>query len=95
MPRVSPALIDRLIAAFNPVEGRTIVVPTWRGQRGNPVLWGSAYFEEMRAVEGDMGARELLGRHAGAVVEVDAGDDAALIDVDTPDALAALAGDAA
>ena len=35
-------LIDRLIAAFDPVEaGRGIVVPTWRGKRGNPVLWSS------------------------------------------------------
>ena len=91
MPRVSAALIDRLIAAFDPVEGRSIVVPTWHGKRGNPVLWGRAFFAEMQAVAGDVGARHLIGEHAGAVVEVEADSDGALIDIDTPEAFAAFA----
>lgn len=91
MPRVNAALIDRLVAAFAPVEGRGIVAPTWRGRRGNPVLWGRAFFAEMQELTGDVGARELLARHADQVAEVDAGDDAALVDIDTPEALAAFA----
>ena len=91
MPRVTAALIDRLLAAFDPLEGRSIVVPTWRGKRGNPVLWARAYFAEMAAVAGDVGARHLIGAHAEAVVEVEADSDATLVDVDTPAALAALA----
>ena len=39
MPLVAGRHIDRLIAAFNPLEGRAIIVPTRRGKRGNPVLW--------------------------------------------------------
>jgi molybdenum cofactor cytidylyltransferase len=92
MPRVSAGLIDRLVAAFDPVEGRGIVVPTWRGKRGNPVLWARTFFAEMQTVAGDVGARHLIGLHAGAVVEVEAESDAALIDIDTPEALAAYAG---
>ena len=91
MPRVSAALIDRLIAAFDPVEGRSIVVPTWHGKRGNPVLWSRAFFAEMQTVAGDVGARHLIGEHAGAVVEVEAESDGTLIDIDTPEALAAYA----
>lgn len=91
MPRVSATLIDRLIAAYSPIEGRGIVVPIWHGKRGNPVLWGRSFFHEMHEVAGDVGARHLIGRHADAVAEVDAGDDAALIDIDTPESLAALA----
>ncbi|MFQ5936356.1 MAG: NTP transferase domain-containing protein, partial [Acidiferrobacterales bacterium] len=37
MPQVSAAHIDPLIAAFEPTQGREICVPTFRGQRGNPV----------------------------------------------------------
>ncbi|MEK0082780.1 NTP transferase domain-containing protein [Benzoatithermus flavus] len=92
MPRVSAGLIDRLIGAFNPIERRAIVVPTRHGKRGNPVLWGRAYFPEMQAVAGDVGARHLIGRHADAVAEVETEDDAALLDIDTPEALAAFAG---
>lgn len=91
MPRVSTSLLDRLIAAFAPVEGRAIVVPTWRGQRGNPVLWGSAFFDAMRELGGDVGARRLIARNPDSVVEIDAGDDGALVDIDTPEALAAFA----
>ena len=66
-------------------------MPTWHGKRGNPVLWARAFFAEMQAVAGDVGARHLIGEHAGAVVEVEAESDGTLIDIDTPEALAAYA----
>jgi molybdenum cofactor cytidylyltransferase len=90
MPRVTAALIDRLVGAFEPAAGRRIVVPTWRGERGNPVLWSRDLFDAMAAVTGDVGARHLIRAHPDAVVEVEADDDAALIDIDTPEALAAF-----
>src|SRR6202012_3128502 len=40
MPLVTPNEIGQLVNAFNPVEGRSIIVPTRRGKRGNPTLWG-------------------------------------------------------
>ena len=92
MPRVGAAYIDRLIDAFNPVEGRAICVPTHKSKRGNPVLWAARFFPEMRALEGDKGARQLLAEHAEQVCEVEM-DDAILLDVDTPEALAALRAD--
>ena len=91
MPRIDARMLDRLIAAFAPVEGRGIVVPTWRGKRGNPVIWARGYFADMQAVAGDVGARHLIGEHAAAVVEVEMDSDAALIDIDTPDAFASFA----
>lgn len=44
MPGVSAALIDRLIAAFDPGESRAICVATRHGKRGNPVLWARRFF---------------------------------------------------
>ena len=92
MPRVSPQVIDRLIAAFNPTEGRAICVPTWQGKRGNPVLFARRFFAEMQDIAGDTGARALIGEHAETVCEVAMDDDAVLLDIDTPEALAALGG---
>jgi len=91
MPRVSPAEIDRLIAAFNPLEGRGIVVPTRNGKRGNPVLWSKRFFAEMQQVAGDVGARHLIGAYPEMVAEVEMADDGVLTDIDTPQALAKLA----
>lgn len=87
MPLVSADLLDRLIAAYNPTEGRAIAVPTRDGKRGNPVLWDRRFFAEMGAVAGDVGARHMIGEYAELVAEVETEDEAVLIDIDTPDAL--------
>ena len=90
MPRVTSALIDALIDAFEPAKGAAICVPTHRGKRGNPVLWARRFFAEIATVTGDTGARHLIGEHADAVREVSCDDDAVLVDVDTPEALDAI-----
>jgi molybdenum cofactor cytidylyltransferase len=87
MPQVDAALIDRLIAAFDPAKGALAVIPVLDGKRGNPVLWSRRFFPELMAVEGDVGARGLIGRYNEAVVEVPVIGRAALVDVDTPEAL--------
>ena len=88
-PDVTTAHIERLIEAFAPDEGRDICVPTFNGKRGNPVLWARHYIEEMATLSGDVGARRLIGEHADAVVEVPMPDGGVLLDLDTPEALAA------
>src|SRR5258708_2571372 len=62
MPQVDAGLIDRLIAAFAPEQGALAVVPTIDGQRGNPVLWSRRFFPDLMALEGDTGARHLIGK---------------------------------
>jgi molybdenum cofactor cytidylyltransferase len=89
MPDVTPSLIDKLIAAFDPGEGQAICVATRHGKRGNPVLWARRFFPEMMAIEGDTGARHLIGQYGELVCEVEAADDGPLIDIDTPAALEA------
>jgi molybdenum cofactor cytidylyltransferase len=90
MPLVAGRDLDRLIAAFNPLEGRAIVVPTRRGKRGNPVLWAKRFIPEMSELAGDVGAKHLIGEHADLVCEIEMDTDSVLVDIDTPDALAAL-----
>jgi molybdenum cofactor cytidylyltransferase len=89
MPAVTPQQIDRLIAAFNPIEQRAICVPTFQGKRGNPILWARRFVPEMRKLAGDVGARHLIGENAETVCEVEMGDAAVLTDLDTPEALRA------
>jgi molybdenum cofactor cytidylyltransferase len=90
MPAVDSLLLDRLIAAFDPAEDRTIVVPVHSGRRGNPVLWGRRFFDEIKGLSGDQGARALFAPYAGLICEVEAGSDAPLADIDTEEALAAF-----
>jgi molybdenum cofactor cytidylyltransferase len=90
MPQVDAALIDRLIGAFDPDKGALVVVPTIDGKRGNPVVWSRRFFCDLMAVEGDIGARYLIGRYPEAVAELPLTGAAALTDVDTPEALQAV-----
>jgi molybdenum cofactor cytidylyltransferase len=90
MPQVDAGLIDRLIAAFDPTKGALAVMPTIDGERGNPVLWSRRFFRDLMAIEGDIGARHLIGRYGEAVVEVPVTGRGALTDVDTPEALRAV-----
>jgi molybdenum cofactor cytidylyltransferase len=90
MPQVDAALIDRLIGAFDPDRGALVVVPTFEGKRGNPVLWSRRFFPDLMAIEGDVGARHLIGRYGEAVVEVAVAGKGAFTDIDTPEALSGV-----
>jgi molybdenum cofactor cytidylyltransferase len=89
MPAISPSLIDRMIAAFDPAEGHAICVATRDGKRGNPVLWAKGFFPDIMAIQGDVGAKHVMTANDEMVCEVEADDDGPLIDIDTPEALAA------
>ena len=87
MPLVAAAMMDRIIAAFDPEAGRAIVQPTFRGKQGNPMLWARTLVPAMMAVTGDVGARHLAAQHAALVFDVEMPDDAVLRDFDTTEAL--------
>lgn len=87
MPLIDTRLIDRLIEAFAPDRGGLISVPVSGGRRGNPVLWSRRFFSELMTLDGDIGARHLIERHADAVVEVPVEGNGAFLDIDTPQAL--------
>ena len=88
MPLVTGRVIERLIDAYDPDEGRLIVLPTHRGKQGNPILWDRRFFPEILALSGNVGARFLLERHVEAIAEVEIDADAVLRDFDTVESLA-------
>ena len=87
MPLIASSHVEKLVAAFDPAEGREICVPVFEGKRGNPVLFARRFFEEVAAVRGDVGARHLIGEYEEYVCEVAMDDRAVLVDVDSPQAL--------
>jgi molybdenum cofactor cytidylyltransferase len=89
MPLIDANLIDRLIEAFAPDRGNLIVVPVAEGRRGNPVLWSRRFFGELMTLDGDIGARHLIGKHGEAVAEVPVEGNSTFLDIDTPQALEA------
>jgi molybdenum cofactor cytidylyltransferase len=90
MPLVTGRMIDRLLEAYDPQHGRLIVMPTFRGKQGNPMIWDTRFFPEIMEISGDSGARFLVGKHADVLAEVEMADDAVVRDFDTPESLATL-----
>ena len=90
MPFVSSRVIEKLIEAFDVLNGEKICVPINDHKQGNPILWPTRFSDKMKAIQGDKGARSLLDHHPDAVYEVTVDDPGILIDVDTPTCLADL-----
>ncbi len=82
-PGLDAATIDRLLGGFDGPD--SIVVPSYRDRRGAPVTFGSSWFDHLRRLRGDEGARRLLRELAEHVIEVDLETDVPLEDVDTAD----------
>jgi len=55
--------------------------------RGHPVGFGAMHGEALAALDGDLGARELIASASDAVTKLDVDDPGILADVDTPDDL--------
>lgn len=89
MPLVSAETIAALIAAQSAHPDAAAIVPVHAGRRGNPVLLARRLAPEIAALSGDAGAGPLL-RAREDVVALPVDDPGILVDVDTPEALAAL-----
>jgi molybdenum cofactor cytidylyltransferase len=80
-PFVRSRTLDRLIAKHQ--AGRAqIVIPTYRGFRGNPVLLDRSVFPEVMALTGDVGCRAIFGDHIEGIVKLDVDDVGILLDID-------------
>ena len=86
MPFLTAKMIDELLDAGK--QNDSIVMATFDGKRGNPVLWPRRYYEDLKRIQGDTGARHLIGMNAAEVIEVNIGE-AASLDLDTPEAVKA------
>ena len=87
MPGITSTHINSLIKAFKNNPNRQIVIPTYKGRRGNPVLWGKKHFPLLVNLSGDRGAKVLFQNNENNITEVQIEDEAILTDLDTPEAL--------
>ena len=84
-PLVSAALIDELIEAFD--KGLApVVVPLYEGQRGHPVIFSAALYEELLNAPMDKGARAVVWAHKNEVAEVPTNEEGCVLNLNDPDA---------
>ena len=86
MPFVSVATLQflREISIQHPNQ---IIVPSFNGRRGQPVIFPSRFFRQLKECTGDVGGKRILQSHSESVMLVDVGDEAIHWDVDTVEML--------
>lgn len=82
-PLVGPDIINHLISSFTASPGH-IIIPCFKGQRGNPVILPRSLFDRIQSLSGDQGARVLFDEFKPLIVRVAVQDPAIVMDVDTP-----------
>jgi len=81
-PHLTPEVLRQLVATFV-VERPKAVACEYAGTVGVPALFARCLFEELRALEGDHGAKRILEAHAGEVARIPF--EPGSLDVDTPE----------
>jgi molybdenum cofactor cytidylyltransferase len=90
-PLVSSALIGHLIETF--VESKApVVVPTYEGRRGHPVIFSAAVYDELLNAPADTGARAVVWAHNNDVQEVATVEEGCVLNLNDPAALLKLKG---
>lgn len=74
--------VKRIVSAWRP--GAPLVVPVHNRRAGHPVLFARALWDELRALSGDVGGRDVVKRHLDRAVLVAAEP---LADLDTEEDL--------
>jgi molybdenum cofactor cytidylyltransferase len=85
-PLVSAVLVGELIEHFYST-GKAIVLPTYKGRRGHPVIFSSALYGELLAAPMDKGARAVVWAHAADVHEVSTDEEGVVLNINDPDML--------
>jgi molybdenum cofactor cytidylyltransferase len=80
-PYLKPRTVNALIHAFNRKRGE-IIVPSYRGRRGHPVIFDRSYKDELSKLRGDTGARAILERYPEKVFKVRTKSQAVVKDID-------------
>ena len=85
-PLVSAELVARLIAAFD-ASGKLIVLPTFHGKRGHPLIFRANLYEEILAASPEVGARQVVWNHAPDLLEVPTEEEGVVLNLNSPDVL--------
>jgi molybdenum cofactor cytidylyltransferase len=81
-PFIQPQTLHQIIDGYRGARAQ-IVIPSYQGSRGNPVLLDRSLFSEVMALEGDTGCRAIFASHLDAILKVEVEDPGILLDIDS------------
>jgi len=85
-PLITAGLIGELVGQFYSSK-KQIVIPTYNGKRGHPVIFASSLYDELLAAPPAQGARAVVWRHAKDVLEVPTDEEGVVLNLNDPETL--------
>ena len=82
MPMVNLNIYNQLIKSINKKE---IIVPTYKGQQGNPVLFAKSMKEKIINISGDIGAKKILELNKDKILNLEINDQCVTKNFNTQD----------
>lgn len=83
-PQVGPDVINGLMEAYEK-DRPLIVIPTYEGRNGHPILLDLSVREEILTMDLTQGLREVVHRHLDQIARVEVSSSAVLEDCDLPE----------
>ena len=80
-PFITPDTINQLIEVFHRGK-KEIIVPSYQGKSGNPVLFDIAWKENFMRISDDVGGRVLIKMYPEKVRKIEMSDNTILFDID-------------
>jgi molybdenum cofactor cytidylyltransferase len=77
-PRLQPATVSKLVAEFK----AGILVPSFGGRQGHPLLFESRYVPEILAMDQSLTLKHFLANHPDEITRLVVDDEGVLVDID-------------
>ncbi|MBV1879646.1 MAG: nucleotidyltransferase family protein [Pseudomonadales bacterium] len=85
MPYVNRTTIQSMRSEYTARQSnKPIILPSMAGKTGHPVLFSQSYFNQLKNLSGDQGARRIVNAHPEQVFRVDVIDPGIFLDIDRP-----------
>ena len=85
-PLISQYLISLLIEKFDACQ-KSIIIPTYEGRRGHPVIFRANLYQELLEASLEVGARQVVWAHAEDVAHVPTEEEGVTLNLNKPDTL--------
>ena len=82
MPMVNHDIYNQLIKSK---DNKEIIIPTYKGQQGNPVLFNKSMKEKIMSITGDAGAKQILELNKDKILNLEINDQSITKGFDTQD----------
>ncbi|MGH9728134.1 MAG: nucleotidyltransferase family protein [Candidatus Acidiferrales bacterium] len=82
-PLISARLVQILLETFERHKNK-IVIPTYQGRRGHPVIFPAALYPELLAAPENVGARAVVRAHGADVIEVPVNEEGVVMNLNDP-----------